>query len=388
MSQSSHKNNKTTLAVLTASALALPVFQSAAATAPTETEIGYRYSSYQEDDAPSALVATGSTKRYSIDTQQFRLLSPVGKNFSVSLDILTETMSGASPLGTQSDGSGNPQLVMSGASISEERDDVRANVSHYGSSVTTSLTFGQSDENDYAATYYGAGWEWEFNQKNSAIQLAVSRSDDEITPTDAILFGRIQSASKNTTGVSLGFSQILSKTNLIQFGLELSQDKGYLSDPYKTADVRPDSRTRAAAVVRYRSFYPKSHGAIHLDYRYYWDDWDVTSHTISLAWYKNVTSRFQLIPSIRYYSQTEASFYEPYKVVANTNPYYSSDYRLSPYGAIAVGLQLVHKFKSWSYTAKIERYEADASYSLEKVAVENPGLVSFTLITAGFDIKF
>ncbi len=388
MRQSSHKNNKTTLAVLTASALALPAFQSAAATAPTEAEIGYRYSSYQEDDVPSALVATGSTKRYSIDTQQFRLLSPVGKNFSVSLDILTESMSGASSLGTRSDGSGNPQLVMSGASILEERDDVRANVSHYGSSVTTSLTLGQSDENDYAATYYGAGWEWEFNQKNSAIQFAVSRSDDKITPTDATLFGRIQSASKNTTGVSLGFSQILSKTNLIQFGLELSQDKGYLSDPYKTADARPDSRTRAAAVVRYRSFYPKSHGAIHLDYRYYWDDWDVTSHTISLAWYKNVTSRFQLIPSIRYYSQTEASFYEPYKVVANTNPYYSSDYRLSPYGAIAVGLQLVHKFKSWSYTAKIERYEADASYSLEKVAVENPGLVSFTLITAGFDIKF
>ncbi len=385
---SSNNKNKTALAALTASALALPAFQTIAATAPTEAEVGYRYSSYEEDDAPASLVATGDTKRYTIDTQQFRLLSPVGKNFSVSLDILTETMSGASPMGTQEGSGGEPQLVMSGASISEDREDVRANVTHYGNSVTTSITAGQSNENDYAATYYGAGWEWVFNQKNSAFQFAMSRSDDKITPTDALLFGRIQSASKNTTGISLGLSQVLSKTKLIQFGLELSQDKGYLAAPYKTDDVRPGSRTRTAAVMRYRHFSPESNGALHFDYRYYWDDWDVSSHTFALAWYKNVTSRFQLIPSVRYYSQTEASFYEPYKVAANTNPYYSSDYRLSPYGAISVGLQLVHNFKRWSYTAKIERYEADADYSLGKVVVENPGLVSFTLITAGFNIKF
>ncbi len=388
MGSSNNKNNKTALAALTASALALPAFQVAAATAPTESEVGYRYSSYEEDDAPASRVATGDTKRYSIDTQQFRLLSPVGKNFSVSLDILTETMSGASPLGTQEGSGGEPQLVMSGASISEDREDVRANITHYGSKVATSFTAGQSDENDYAATYYGLGWEWVFNQKNSALQFALSRSDDKITPTDAILYGRIQSASKNTTGMSLGFSQVLSKTRLIQFGLELSQDKGYLSAPYKTGDTRPDSRLRTAAVMRYRHFLPESNGALHFDYRYYWDDWDVVSHTFALAWYKNVTSRIQLVPSFRYYTQTEASFYEPYKVAANTNPYYSSDYRLSPYGAISGGLQLIHKFKSWSYTVKIERYEADADYSIEKVAVENPGLVSFTLITAGFNIKF
>ena len=380
-----------TLAALTASALALPAFQCTAATAPTESEIGYRYSNYQEDDVPNGLVATGDSKRYTIDTQQFRLLSPIGKNFSVSFSALAEKMSGASPLGTQSDSNGNPLLVMSGASgtgITEDRTDFTANLTHYGSSLTTSFTAGQSDEKDYKANYYGLSSEWEFNDKNSAIQLGLSRSDDKITPTDAILFGRVQEASKDTTGISLGFSQVLNKANIIQFGLELSEDKGYLAAPYKIDDVRPDSRSRTAAVMRYRSFFPKSNAALHFDYRYYSDDWDIASHTFNLAWHKNVTSRFQLIPSFRYYSQTEASFYEPYKVPSNTSPYYSSDYRLSPYGAIAVGLQLVHKFKSWSYTAKVERYESDSSFSLEKVAIENPGLVSYTLVTVGFDIKF
>lgn len=385
-------NNKTSaLAALTASALTLPAFQCMAATAPTESEIGYRYSNYKEDNAPANLVATGDIKRYTIDTQQFRLLSPIGKSFSASFTALAEKMSGASPLGTQADSNGNPQLVMSGASgtgITENRSDYTANLTHYGSSLTTSLTAGQSDEKDYESVYYGLSNEWAFNEKNSAIQVALSRSDDSITPTDAILYGRIKNATKETTGISLGFSQAINKANIIQFGLELSEDKGYLAAPYKINDVRPGSRSRNAAVMRYRGFFPKSNAALHFDYRYYWDDWEVTSHTFDLAWHKNVTSHLQLIPSFRYYSQTEASFYEPYKVTSNTNPYYSSDYRLSPYGAVAVGLQLVHKFKSWSYTAKFERYESDSKYSLSKVAVENPGLVSFTLITVGFDIKF
>jgi len=392
MEHPNNKNNKSSaLAALTAGALAMPAFQTNAATAPTESEVAYRYSYYKEDNAPEDLVATGDLQRYTIDTQQLRLLSPLGKSFSLSFTALAEKMSGASPLGTQADTNGDPQLVMSGASgtgITEDRTDFTANVTHYGKSMTTSLTAGQSDEKDYESSYYGLSNEWEFNNKSSAIQLALSHSDDTITPTDAILYGRIQNATKDTTGISLGFSQAINKANIIQLGLELSEDKGYLAAPYKINDVRPDSRSRTAAVMRYRGFYPKSNSAIHFDYRYYWDDWEVTSHTFDLAWYKNATSRVQLIPSFRYYSQTEASFYEPYKVASNTNPYYSSDYRLSPYGAVAVGLQLVHKFKSWSYTAKFERYESDSKYSLSKVAVENPGLVSFTLITVGFDIKF
>jgi len=386
------RNTVSALSALTASALAIPALHANAATAPTESEVGYHYSSYEEDDAPSAKVATGDTNRYSITTQQFRLLSPIGKNFSVSLNVLSETMSGASPLGTQSDGSGNPVLVMSGASgiggIKEDRDDISANITHYGESFTTSFTAGQSDEKDYAASYYGLGLEWEFNNKNSAFQVAVSQSDDKVTPTDAVLFGRTLSATKETSILSLGFSQVLNKTNLIQFGLEFSEDTGYLDAPYKTEDIRPSSRSRQSAIVRTRTFFAESNAALHFNYRYYWDDWEVTSHTFNFAWHKNVNDSFQVIPSLRYYTQTEASFYEPYKVISNTNPYYTSDYRLSPYGAIAFGLQGIHSFKNWSYTAKIERYEADSKYSFNKVAIENPGLVSYTLLTVGFTVKF
>lgn len=383
-----NNNNISALAALTASALSLPAMNTIAATAPVDTNISYRYSSYSEDDAEPAKVASGSTKRYDIDVQQFKIVSPIGKSFAVSLDILAETMSGASPIGTQAGSNGEPQLVMSGASITEDREDVTASVTHYGETMATGLTIGQSTENDYNASYYGVDWEWEFNQKNSAIQIAYSQSNDDITPTDALLFGRIQSASKSTSSINLGFSQVLSKLSLIQFGLGISEDSGYLSDPYKLNDARPTLRKRYTAITRYRYFLKDNNAAFHVDYRYYTDDWDVNSHTLYFALHQNMTSNIQLIPSFRYYSQTEANFYEPYKVAGNTNPFYSSDYRLSPYGAVSVGLQFIHKFKSFSYTAKIERYESSKDYSLEKVAIESPGLVSFTLITFGFDVIF
>jgi len=381
-------NKPSALAALTASALALPALQTQAATAPVDNIVSYRYSSYMEDDAKDSEVASGSTKRYDIDIQQFRISAPVGKSFSVSFDALTEKMSGASPMGTQAGADGQPQLVMSGASISENRDDVTASITHYGEKMSTGFTAGQSSENDYEANYFGIDWEWEFNQKNSAFQIAYSQSDDEITPTDAVLFGRVQRANKETQTINLGLSQVLSKNSLIQYGLGFSEDSGYLSDPYKIDDARPSSRTRYTAIMRYRHFYKESNGALHFDYRYYNDDWDITSHTFNFAWHKNVSGKIQLIPSFRYYSQTEANFYEPYKAAGNTNPYYSSDYRLSPYGAISAGLQFIHKFKHFSYTAKFERYESDKKYSFEKVAVENPGLVSYTLITVGFDFIF
>ncbi len=389
-SKNKNKNKKTksALAALTASALSIPSLHTQAATAPVDNVISYRNSVYSEDDAKSSDVATGSTKRYDIDIQQFKLIAPVGKNFAVRFDALTEKMSGASPMGTQAGSNGVPQLVMSGASIVEDREDFTAAVTHYGETMATGFSFGQSSENDYKATYFGLDWEWEFNKKNSAIQIAYSQSNDDITPFEAILFGRIQSASKKTQSFNLGYSKVLNKISLIQFGLGLSEDTGYLSDPYKIDDARPTSRTRYTAIVRYRYFVKKSNGAVHFDYRYYSDDWNVNSHTFKLAWHKNITEKIQLVPSIRYYSQTEANFYEPYKVAANTNPYYSSDYRLSPYGTVSLGLQFIHKFKNFSYTAKVERYESSGKYSLTKVAVESPGLVNYTLLTVGFDFTF
>jgi hypothetical protein len=91
---------------------------------------------------------------------------------------------------------------------------------------------------------------------------------------------------------------------------------------------------------------------------------------------------------MRYYSQTQADFYEPYYQAARSDGYYSSDYRLSPYGALSFRVKLAETINNWTVGVSAERYISDKSYSLQKVDVENPGLVDFTLFTFGLDYSF
>ena len=57
-----------------------------------------------------------------------------------------------------------------------------------------------------------------------------------------------------------------------------------------------------------RLFMDSADVALHLDYRFYDDDWDIQSNTIHVAWYQNLGSGFQLVPSIRLYEQSESFF--------------------------------------------------------------------------------
>ena len=92
------KDTNSTLLALTSSALLLPAYQAARAEAPPEyTELGLRYSNYEEDDTAGSKTFGGSSERMEVDSAQFHLLAPVADNWSVALDVAWEDMSGASP---------------------------------------------------------------------------------------------------------------------------------------------------------------------------------------------------------------------------------------------------------------------------------------------------
>ena len=80
------------LAALTVAAMSLPAF---AATQPVESTLSVGVSNYREADIPQHLIAGGDQRRYDIDIRQFRLLTPVGRKWSLGLDVSKETMSGA-----------------------------------------------------------------------------------------------------------------------------------------------------------------------------------------------------------------------------------------------------------------------------------------------------
>ncbi|WP_348674736.1 DUF3570 domain-containing protein [uncultured Abyssibacter sp.] len=393
-------HQKSTLAVLTAAASALPVYSGPArAGTVDEPTVGYRYSYYSEDDLPDDRLSGGSASRYEISTHQFQLSRPLGDELELETDVMIETMSGASPWFITPGADGRPVQVMSGATIQEDRYDLMTRLTRHEETGAKALLLGISTENDYLALTGGLEGEWEFDERQRTLSAAIGYSYDQLDPTDggSTRFpDRIISADRDRVTSSVGFSQIFSARTVAQVGASLAYETGYLSDPYKQVfvdgdllpDARPDRRVRLSVSGRLRHYLKRLAAAVHLDARFYSDDWGVYSDTVEAAWLQNIGGQWRAEARLRWYEQSGADFYSPYFNAERGDAHYSSDYRLSPYGAVSVRVAVERAWPAWVVSLAAERYEADASYALQDVAVENPGLVQFSVISAAIQYRW
>ena len=365
--------------------MSLPAF---ATSPPVETNLSVGFSNYQEADIPSHLLVGGDNRRYDIDIRQFRLLAPIGRSWSVGLDLSQETMSGASPWGTVMGPDGEPALIMSGATIQDSRTEVSVSAAHYGENTSAGLTLTRSKEDDYEAKALSLSGELTDDRALTTWSAGLSFSSDDVEPTDAAAFGRVRKEKRLSRSTSIGVSRVINRSSAAQAGLSVTEHSGYLSDPYKLRDVRPGERREWAVAVRYRRFLDGSNAALHTDYRYYADDWGIGSHTLHASWYQNVGTAFQIVPNARYYTQSEAEFYRPvddFSLPLDINQ--SSDFRLSAYGALTLGLKGIIQQPGWSVTISADRYIGSEKYGLSS-GTEHPARLEFTLVSVVFDFKF
>jgi hypothetical protein len=377
------------LLALTASALALPGISSVvhADTPPTETSLGYRISSYEEDDLPEEFLAGGSTDRYDITVQQFQLVTPVGENYGLSFSSSYESMSGASPWYALAPFDGSKSIVMSGATIHEQRRDYNFSLRRYLDNGNYALSIGTSKEDDYESWNGGFDLQRHFNNDLTTLSGGVSFSSDDINPTDASLFNRVTYESKRTSSAFFSVSQIIDQYSVFQSSLNLTHHSGFLTDPYKLNDARPDSRTQTALSNAYRRFIPSLDAALHLDLRLYDDSFGVNSLTFEASWYQNLGDNWQITPSVRYYSQSDADFFSTVNDFSGAVALNSSDYRLASYGAISGGLQVQTTIDELTFTFIVERYVTNDGYSLFD-GNSSPALVNFTRMSLGVGYSF
>ena len=385
-----------TLATLTAAALALPALAVQAEENEKKYSISVKHHSYEEDNI-SAENSIGSQNRYDINANQFRFDAKVSDQFSATVNYQTETMSGASPWYTIKNGDGDVVQVMSGASIKDKRTDLSINTKYKLANRTFGLTAARSDEDDYESLSFGASFEQESEDKLSTWAIAGDFSNDDLMPVDSNLFTtRPIEGSKHSSSLLASFSRVLNKSTIAQFSVGYATKSGYLSDPYKmvfvdnllVADSRPEDRKATTFSARLRYFSEPLNGALHADYRFYDDDWEIKSHTIDLSWYQNLGYGVRLVPSVRLYSQTDSYFYDEFYDQARADGFHSTDYRLSEYGALTVSLKLEKKFEDWSVNLQAEEYKSDGTLGLADAEVENPALLDFSLVSVGLTYQF
>lgn len=381
------------LAALTTAALCLPGYAPVAhAWTDEQGEVGYRYSHYGESDLPAAATNGQNGERYQVDSHQFRLLKPVSARYALTADLMVETMSGASPWFVVPDSDGRSIQVMSGATIDDQRLALDLKPSRYREQGQETISLGFSKEQDYFSLSAGIETRQDFNHRNTTVSAAVGVSRDFLEPTDGASTrfpNRIGSADKTTGQALLAVSHALSPLTALQLSLSYSHSAGYLSDPYKQVyvdadilpDARPDKRSQLAAGLRLRQYFPNLNAALHADYRRFGDSWDVVSDTLEVAWHQRLPGDWRLSPSVRWYEQGAAEFYRNYFTAPRADAHYSSDYRLSAYGAVAYRIVASKQWGPWAFTASAERYNSSTGYALHETDEANPGLVDFTVLS-------
>ena len=377
------------LIALSTSALALPGIAQADAP-PTESTLSYKISNYQEDDLTRAQVPFGELGRYDIDVHQFQYVSPLGRDFALFIDANHEDMSGASPWFSTANAAGEPVINMSGASgITDARSELSIGTRYYSQNGNFGGAVGYSEENDYRATYVNLSGSRNFNNDLTTVTLGFSHSADDIFPTDAELFNRVRNEDKRATSAAVSLSQVINRVTTFQTALSITEQSGFLSDPYKLQDARPDNKTQIAFSNSLRYFFIEADGALQANYRYYHDDFGISSHTLDLSWFQNINRSFQVAPMLRYYSQSAAEFYTNIDDFTKplTEPQ-SSDYRLSAFGAFSGGINLIADFGDWTTTFTAERYVANEKYSVYAVNQPSPALVQFVRLSLGVDYSF
>lgn len=417
------------IAALTTSALSIPgLAGSAAADTPIEqASAGYAFSYYVEDDLePEDFSGSGARERYEVLTHQLEFDFPTSQRMDVGVDFLYEKMSGASPWYVEANGTERVQ-VMSGATIDDTRYDLSADLDYYLEDAKDTFAAGFSKEQDYFSVHGTIATERSFFDKNTTFNLSGTASYDWIDPNNpGLSLARPETGEKWSVELFTGLSQLLTRASAVQVTGSYKYSNGYLSDPYKAirgigpgdgilSDRRPSEKHQGNLMARYRHHFPFHDlfpASVHVDYRFYADDWAVTSHTFELAWHQGF-AWFTLTPAVRYYSQSKADFYDtllPAGAAESDPGDRSSDYRLSPYGAISwkvkaeIGLEDLLDYQASSRAQSIglsggvdlfvalsyERYLSDGAFGIVSVddADEAPALVDFQVFALTVSGRF
>jgi len=341
------------------------------------------------------------------------------------------------------------QLVHTLAIASPEtRKQGDFNLSYDWDNASVNVGGGISIENDYESRFVNWGGSLDFNNKLTTLNFNQSYTNSTVSALldhDAVPYlntaGYVNqivrtipkvTVDQHTTlfgkredwSTSLGLTQVLSKSTLLEASVGYKRSTGFMENPYKTVYVfyvdpnqtqatpgvllggtqsfieeRPDVRNQWTYNLRLVQHIEPLDAAVNVGYRFFHDDWGISAHTIEADWVQPLGRGWSVTPTVRYYSQDAADFYTPFLVSkhALTNnahqdynnipvENFSSDHRLSGYGALSGGVIVSKQF------AKGVTLEAGFEYYTHKGALKLGGggeadFADFTSYSANAALK-
>jgi hypothetical protein len=262
---------------------------------------------------------------------------------------------------------------------------------------------GISTERDYESRFVNLGGRMDFNQKQTTLNLGLSYTNSDINAiwgydvahNAKYKAGQVEvnpTTGQNTVrgnrqdwATHLGLTQVISSNALMELGMGYTRNTGFLENPYKLSwmlgvdpsnptqgqvlptdmaysarsyayfEQRPDQRNLLNCNLGWTQYVQPLDAALHANYQFAHDDWGINAHTFSADWVQPLGAGWTMTPKVRYYSQEAADFYKPYFRINKTfDPQvgyiyalpdnFSSDQRLSGYGALSGGVTVSKQF--------------------------------------------
>jgi hypothetical protein len=150
---------------------------------------------------------------------------------------------------------------------------------------------------------------------------------------------------RTTLAASLSWSQVINKNLQVAFLTDLVLQQGFLSLPFYRVyfsdgsvhqEKLPGSRFKIPLGFR-ANYFLGDHFIIRTYYRYYKDDWGISSHTVNLEVPVKITPFFSISPFYRFYNQSAVKYFAPYEQHTGATAFFTSNYDLSQFNSNFLG---------------------------------------------------
>ena len=181
----------------------------------------------------------------------------------------------------------------------------------------------------------------------------------------------IDNKGRNTFSFLLGISQILTKRTQFSVFTNITYQHGWLANPMQRVyfsdidnfyignassipnytnpnnkdvfqladDIErlPNDRLKIPVGIRL-NHYVNEFIVIKTYYRYYFDDWGITSNTFNVELPIKIGDKFTIYPNYRFYNQSKSDHFAPFEQHVSTSDFYTSDYDLSNFTSNQLGV--------------------------------------------------
>jgi len=319
--------------------------------APDRGLVAFKYLDYLDSQPGS--------DRIRVKAPSLLVMKPLSSEWSMSGTYTTDSISGASPA----------YHTKALRNMHDQRHAVELSATHYDALGTQTYGGSFSKELDYLSRGLFYSFTQSTEDKNTTWNAGVSTNSDQINPTNHI----VDNETKQSLDFIAGVTQVMGVYDIAQLQVGRYLGQGYFSDPYKVFDLRPRTRKHSTLMGKWNHHFESNQSTLRMSYRYYEDSWGIESHTLNMEWVKPLQNHWTVMPYLRLYTQSAASFFvnaDNSGLPFPPNPsldatYYSEDQRMSAYGAHTYGFKVSKLIDpSTTLDLKLEQYQQRAGWRI------------------------